>query len=176
MPGKLTPAAQIEQDAVRRNVDVRMARADLDRVAKELGLTQATRYVNALELSAAENVSRTTSTSIDPVTGAASSSVDRSRQRGLELAIEIPLFDFGEARTRKAEEVYMRAANLLAAKAIDVRSQARQSYLAYRGAYDVARLYHKVIHAQACVVRLSQANAHLTHQITSLRPGAAGAK
>ncbi len=141
LPGKVTPAAQIEQDAVRRNVDVRMARADLDRVAKELGLTQATRYVNALELSAAENVSRTTSTSIDPVTGAASSSVDRSRQRGLELAIEIPLFDFGEARTRKAEEVYMRAANLLAAKAIDVRSQARQSYLAYRGAYDVARLY-----------------------------------
>ena len=145
LPKKLTPATQIEQDAIRRNVDVRMARSDLDRVAKELGLTQATRFVNALELSAAENVSRTTSTSIDPATGVSSSNIDRSRLRGAELAIEIPLYDFGEARTRKAEEMYMRAANLLAAKAIDVRSQARQSYLAYRGAYDVARLYQSQV-------------------------------
>ena len=33
-----------------------MARADLDRVAKEYGVTRASRYINALELAAAENV------------------------------------------------------------------------------------------------------------------------
>lgn len=159
LPGKPVPGAQIEHDAVARNVDVKMARADLDRVAKELGLTQATRYVNALELSAAENVSRTTGTGVDPVTRAVSPSVDRSRQRGLELSIEIPLFDFGEARTRKAEEEYMRAANLLAAKAIEVRSRARQSYVAYRGAYDAARLYQ----SQVLPLRKAIQNESLLH-------------
>jgi outer membrane protein TolC len=145
LPGNPTPPARVESDAIKRNVDVRMARADLDRVAKELGLTRATRYVNALELSAAENSSRSSSEGIVTTTGAPVETTDRSKLRGVEIAIEIPLFDFGEARARKSEETYMRAANLLAAKAIDVRSRARQAYLAYRGAYDVARLYQSQV-------------------------------
>jgi outer membrane protein TolC len=137
LPKKLGTPAGIEADALQRHVEIKLARAELDATAKKFGLTQATRLVNALELTAAENLSRSTTT--DPATGA--SSVDRTRMRGLELALEIPIFDFGETRKREAQETYMRAANRLAAKAVNIRSMARQAYVAYRGAWDTARLY-----------------------------------
>lgn len=134
LPGALpsiprTPnqAGQIEAKAIERRVDIKMARNDLDRTAKELGLTQATRYVNAFELTAAENYTRT--------------ATDRSTLRGAEIKLEIPIFDFGEARAKAAEETYMRAVNRLAGKAVDARSEVREAYTAYRGAWDVARLY-----------------------------------
>ncbi len=42
---------------------------------------------------------------------------------------------------RKSELAYMRAANLLAEKAVNVRSEARSTYEAYRSHYDIARHY-----------------------------------
>ena len=49
-----------------------------------------------------------------------------------ELEFAIPIFDTGKARMRKAELAYMRAANLLAEKAVNVRSETRSAYEAYR--------------------------------------------
>ena len=141
LPGKLKPAARIEADAVARNTSLMMARGELELVAKELGLTKATRYINALELTGANNSSR--KTTVDPVTGA--SAVEKTNQFGAELAFEIPIFDWGEARTREAEETYMRAANLLAEKAVNVRSEAREAYVAYKGAWDVAHVYQNQV-------------------------------
>ncbi len=42
---------------------------------------------------------------------------------------------------RKAELAYMRAANQLAEKAVNVRSESRSAYQAYRSTYDIARHY-----------------------------------
>jgi outer membrane protein TolC len=53
----------------------------------------------------------------------------------------IPIFDTGKARMRKAELAYMRAANLLAEKAVNIRSEARSAYDGYRSIYDIARHY-----------------------------------
>jgi len=39
----------------------------------------------------------------------------------------------------------MRAANLLAEKAVNVRSEAREAYLAYRGTWDIARHYEATV-------------------------------
>ena len=55
----------------------------------------------------------------------------------------MPLFDFGEARLREAEETYMQAVNRLTAKAVNVRSEAREAYRSYRAAYDIARHYQR---------------------------------
>jgi outer membrane protein TolC len=44
---------------------------------------------------------------------------------------------------KEAEERYMQAVNRLAQKAVDARSQARESYKAYRAAYDIAGDYQK---------------------------------
>jgi len=44
-------------------------------------------------------------------------------------------------RVRQAEQTYLEAINLLAEKAINVRSQARDAYRVYRSSYDIARHY-----------------------------------
>ena len=70
---------------------------------------------------------------------------EKSNFRGFELEFKIPIYDFGEARTRLAEETYMAAVHRLIAKAIDVRSEAREAYTSYRGAYDIAMHYQKEV-------------------------------
>jgi outer membrane protein TolC len=60
---------------------------------------------------------------------------------GAQLDLTIPIFDTGEARLRSARESYMRAVNLLAAKAVNARSEARIAYETYRGSYDIARFW-----------------------------------
>src|SRR5207237_7462384 len=55
------------------------------------------------------------------------------------------LFDFGEVRVRQAEENYLQAVNRLTAKAVVVRSEAREAYQAYRSTYDIARHYQREV-------------------------------
>jgi outer membrane protein TolC len=117
-----------------------MALAELDALAKSLGLTNATRLVNAFELAGIQDYERSKSFSVD-ASGQVEIQRERAFRRGGEIAFEIPIFDFGEARTVEAEQTYMRAANRLAEKAVDIRSQAREAYQAYRGTHDIARLY-----------------------------------
>ena len=63
------------------------------------------------------------------------------KRRGLEVEFEIPIYDFGQANVRNAQETYMAAANRLAERAVNVRSEAREAYLRYRGNFDLARYY-----------------------------------
>ena len=55
----------------------------------------------------------------------------------------MPLFDFGEARVREAEATYSQAVNRLTAKAVNVRSEARDAYQQYRSAFEIARRYQR---------------------------------
>jgi outer membrane protein TolC len=61
------------------------------------------------------------------------------------VEFQIPLFDFGEARVREAEQTYMQAVNRLAGMAIDARSQAREAYQIYRSGYDIAARYRNEV-------------------------------
>lgn len=144
----------IETDAVKRRVDLEIARQDLEILAKQHGLTRATRYIDVLEV---RGISRTewkpverTTYALNPgtppsLTSTAEVERERTSWRGLELEFKIPIYDFGEARTRLAEETYMAAVHRLIAKAVDVRSEAREAYTSYRGAYDIAMHYQKEI-------------------------------
>ena len=110
---------------------------ELDILALQLGLTRKTRFINALEVA---GISRTEK-SISPETGSA----DKIKRRGFEFDVQIPIYDFGEARVRLAEESYMLAVNRLLERAVNVRSEAREAYQMYRGAYDIARHYEREI-------------------------------
>lgn len=127
LPDGLHDAGNTEVEAVRRRVDLIAARSDLDTAARDLGLTQATRFVSLLELSGIRESERQ-----DGAT---------TRTGGFEIALEIPLFDLGEVATRRAGERYLEQVNLLAEKAIGVRSEARAAYAAYRATYDIARAH-----------------------------------
>ncbi len=137
LPNKPRTRAAVEQDAVRRRADLVVSRLEVDILALQLGLTRKTRVINALEVA---GVSKTEK-DIDPATGEA----DKIKRRGFEVELEIPIYDFGEARLKRAEETYMAAVNRLLARAVNARSEAREAYAVYRGAYDIARHYEREV-------------------------------
>jgi outer membrane protein TolC len=135
LPAKLASSGLIEARAMERRVDLQLARVDLEMFAKKLGLTQATRYINAFALAPVRDFEKTVPTGESP------GALDRANRYGLQISFDIPIYDFGEARTRDAQETYVRSANLLAEKAVNVRSEVREAFIAYKGAFEVARLY-----------------------------------
>jgi outer membrane protein TolC len=146
LPGKLKPlpsirsAGEIEAEAVSKRIDLEIARMDLDLLAKSYGLTHATRLVNVLELRGMSKFERKYEEAAD-----GGIDKDKAKWRGIEVEFQIPLYDFGKARTREAEERYMQAAHRLAEKAVNVRSEVRQAYTSYRGTYDIAMHYQKEV-------------------------------
>ena len=113
-----------ESQAMERRLDLQVARSETEATAAALGLTNAVRFVNVLELG---YVNR--------------SETDKPRGNGYEVGFQLPVFDWGTARQRRAEAIYMQSVHLAADAAIRARSQVRESYLAYRTAYDLARHY-----------------------------------
>jgi outer membrane protein TolC len=127
LPKSIRSKPAIEAEALRSRVDLQAAKADLLALAQYHGLTQATRYLTDLELTGGVEVEREERKNL--ASGVA------------EAAFEIPIFDSGKARLRKAELEYMRAANILAQKAVNIRSEARSAEERYRSSYKIARHY-----------------------------------
>lgn len=124
------PRAQgdAEAQALANRVDILMAQKELAGLAGTLGLTRATRFINVLDAGYQRN------------TGA-----DGSHARGVEIELQLPLFDWGGARVARAEAAYTEALHRAAQGAIEARSQVRESYSAYRAAYTLARQYRDEI-------------------------------
>ncbi|MEJ1160415.1 TolC family protein [Prosthecomicrobium sp. N25] len=131
LPKAVETSTELEARAVLHRVDLTADRLELAALARSLGLTEATRFVSAVELA---GISATEWEKDGPDT-------HRTRRRGFELEATIPIFDLGETSVRRARETYMQAVNRLAAKAVEVRSEARAGYAAYRASYDIARAY-----------------------------------
>jgi outer membrane protein TolC len=131
LPKRPLALPAVEQEAVSRRVDLQIARVELDTLAKSYGLTKATRFINVLDAGYADKITK------DKESGA------HIRDRGFTVSFEVPIFDFGEARVREAEQTYLQAVNRLAQKAVDVRSEAREAYRNYRATYDIAAHYQR---------------------------------
>ncbi len=116
--------AEVAQQAIDQRLDVRMARADLDFTARDLGLSRVTSVVNGLHVAAVRN-----------------SETGEPPQKGYELELPIPIFDFGDAMRARSQATYMAAVNRTAQLAVDASSQVREHYGAYRTAYDIAKHY-----------------------------------
>lgn len=128
LPKEPRAAGDIEKNAISERLDVRIAKAETESLSKSLGLTQAVRFVNALELAGYRN----------DATG-------QRTQTGYEISVEVPIFDWGSAKVAKAEHLYMQAVDRLAAVAIAARADVREAYSAYRTAYDLSRHYTEEI-------------------------------
>ncbi len=127
-PGSLPERGDVESVAIAQRLDIRAARRDTEGLAESLGLTRTTRFINALELGPAR-------TKEDP----------EPWKDGFEISLEIPLFDWGGAKVARAEAIYMQSVNRVAETAVNARSQVRESYSAYRTAYETARHYREEI-------------------------------
>jgi len=140
LPGFLPPLPRrprampdIEIAAIERRIDVQIARMEVDALAKSYGLTQASRFINLLDLAGVKRTVKDRETS------------EKEHARGFEVELQIPIFDFGEVRVRKAEQTYMQAVNRLAEKAVNARSEAREAYRGYRSSYDIAGHYRREV-------------------------------
>ncbi|MDC6165992.1 TolC family protein [Paucibacter sp. XJ19-41] len=124
LPGAARELPEVERQAIAQRLDVQAAKRAAELRASELGLSQRTRFINVLELGIVRN-----------------SSKEEPTQRGFELSLELPLFDWGQARVARAESLYMQALERTAHTAIQARSEAREAYGRYRSAFDIARHY-----------------------------------
>jgi len=117
-----TPREQpdVEALALSQRLDVQAARLSLEQAARQLDAARATRWVSMLELGTVRN-----------------SSNEMPTQRGWEVALELPLFSAGPQP--RAEALANRAAHEAADTAIRARSEVREAYGLYRGAWDIAR-------------------------------------
>jgi outer membrane protein TolC len=124
LPGKRLSLQDSEQLAMTQRLDIAVSKLTVDSLQKSLGLNRSTRFINVLELAYLHN-----------------SEPGASRETGYQISLEIPLFDWGDARTAKSEAIYMQAAHRLAETALNAQSQVRVSYADYQTAYDLARHY-----------------------------------
>ena len=124
LPANPAEPRDAEQTAMDKRLDVMMARRSTESTAKSLGLTQTTRFVNVLNVGYQNQ-----------------SNAGEPLRNGYQIELVVPLFDFGSARVARAEATYMQAVNRTAQVAINARSEVRESYSAYRTAYDLAKHY-----------------------------------
>ncbi|AMM23444.1 transporter [Variovorax sp. PAMC 28711] len=130
LPTAAPALGDVQALALRDRLDVRAAQAQNAATADALGLTRATRVVNALELGAVRNT----------VFG---NGPDRSRttERGVELALPIPLFDWGQAGNARAEALYLQSAARVRDTGVRAASEARESLARWNSAYAIALRY-----------------------------------
>jgi outer membrane protein TolC len=128
LPKEAREGRDLETQAIAQRLDVQGARREADSLARSLGLTKVTRFVNLLEVGVLSN-----------------SETGEPRQRGWEIEFGLPIFDFGGARTARAERLYMQAVNRTTEAAVQARSEVREAYSSYRTAFDIARHYRDEI-------------------------------
>ena len=124
LPKSPTEIVDLENQAIAQRLDLQVARRDTEATAQGLGLTRATGFINVLDAGYANK-----------------SQTGQPREKGYTVSLELPIFDWGSARTAKAEALYMQAVARTQETAIRARSEVRQAYAAYRTSYDIARHY-----------------------------------
>jgi len=133
LPSRPRVMETVEVEAVRLRLDLEIARLDLEALAKSHNLSGATRFISLLDVAGISKRVREPGGS-EAVT-----------ERGAGVDVQIPIFDLGEANVREAEQAYRQAVNELIAKAVSVRSEAREAYQGYRASYDIARHYQREV-------------------------------
>ncbi len=132
LPAKSRSLASVEQEAMDKRVDLAIARLEVEALARSYGLTRTTRSINVLD---ASGISKTQKDKGEP-------SADGG---GFDIAFEVPIYDFGRARLREAEQRYLEALNKLGAMAVDARSEAREAYGAYASTRAIALQYEREV-------------------------------
>lgn len=124
LPARISDATALEARALADRLDVQAAKKEVEGLAASLGLTKTTRFINVLE-----GGYKTQSDTGLPL------------RTGYEVSVELPLFDWSGAKHARAEYIYMQGVDRAAAVASNARSEVRETYAAYRTAFDLARHY-----------------------------------
>ena len=132
LPKEARQSEVVSTQAAGQRLDVQMARMQLDAAGKSQGLNLLTSLID-VELGIRRD------TVFDNAAGTS------TPRRGYELGIRLPIFDWGSARRDSMNAQSLAAANRYESTVRGASSQLRESYSAYRTAYDVARHYRDEI-------------------------------
>jgi outer membrane protein TolC len=142
LPARLAPLPKrakrlrdIERLALTRRLDVRAARKEVEVLARTVDLTAFTGVVNLLEVSGYAN--KEVEVEDDGKT--------RHYPKGFEVEFAVPILDPGDAKVSRAKWTYLKAVEELRALAVSARSEVREAYVSYRGAFDLARHYNDAV-------------------------------
>lgn len=114
--------------AMERRLDLMAAREEALTAAAALGLTRRTGLINVFE-----------------VTYQDKSASGQPREYGHEVAFELPLFDWGEARVARAQATYMAAVHGAADTAVRARSEVRAALAIHSDSHALARHYRDAV-------------------------------
>ncbi|RZS58126.1 TolC family protein [Sphaerotilus mobilis] len=128
LPQSLPDRGDLERQAMAQRFDIQAARLQLEATARSLGLAQVEGWVNGLELDLAHNTSN-----------------EGPPQDVIELSLELPLFGGGQARSARAEAVWLRSLHQAAQVAIEARSEVREADAAARSSWEIARHHSEVL-------------------------------
>ena len=132
LPKEARQAAVVNATATEQRMDVQIARNQLEIAGKSQGLNLITSLVD-VELGVRRD------TVFDNAEGT------KTPRKGYELAIRLPIFDWGTAKRDAMNAQSLAAANRYESTVRGASSQLRESYSGYRTAYDVARHYRDEI-------------------------------
>ncbi len=124
IPKTIRSEQEIAQAAISQRLDVQMAVNQLGMLGTKYGMTKITSYANAFH-----------------VAGIRNSETGKPRQRGYELELSIPIFDWGDAQRGQAHAEYFAALNRLIQIGIEADSMTREQYAALKATFEIANHY-----------------------------------
>lgn len=132
LPSQYRSSTSVSDAAAQQRLDVQLARGQLDMMGRSQGLNLLTSLVD-VEIGIRHD------TVFDNADGS------KANRTGYELGVRLPLFDWGNAKRDTLSAQTLAAANRYDSTVRNAASQLRESYSAYRTAYDVARHYRDEI-------------------------------
>lgn len=126
LPKQALEPQAVAATATRGRLDIRLAQAQWEASARAQGLNTVTSFTD-IELTLRRN------TAFDNAAGS------RSTARGFEVGVRLPLFDWGGMQRDAWNARTLAAANQLESTIRTAGSTLRESYSAYRTAFDIAR-------------------------------------
>ena len=109
LPAKDEPLDHVESLAISQRLDLAAERWEIERIAKALSITLHWRWVPLIDIGI--ETERDT---------------DGERVTGPSLAIELPIFDQGQARVARVEAIMRQSRQRMTALAVEIRSEVRE--------------------------------------------------
>ncbi len=126
LPALAVSEQDVAQLAVQQRLDIRMAKAELETVARAQGLTSITSLLD-VELTV--------------ISGMVNSNSSDSKRIGAQISVKLPLLDSGDMQRAQMNAQTLAAVNRLKASATDAASSLRETYAAYLTAFSIARQF-----------------------------------
>ncbi len=128
LPGAARSAPEITQAALAQRLDVRLANAEMENFGASRAMVAAKSVVSGLH-----------------VAGVRNSETDKPPQRGYEIEIPIPIFDWGTGLRRELGARIRAAQHMATQTARAASSQLRESHSAYVTSFEIAKHYRDEI-------------------------------